>query len=420
MSVASAVSELAQGGIVVVVDDEDRENEGDLIMAADAATEEKVAFILRHGSGLICAALTGERCDALGLPQMVPDNQESQGTAFTLTVDAARGITTGISAADRARTIATLADRRRGPDDLVRPGHVLGLRSRDCGVLERRGHTEAAVDLARLAGGHPSGVLCEVMDREKQTMAQPPELRRLASRHRLPLLTIAELAGHRMRNDELVEHVAEARLPTRQGDFVCHAWRSRIDGAEHLALVHGAVDGAEPVLVRVHSECLTGDVLRSRRCDCGAQLDAAMREIVAEGAGVIVYLRGHEGRGIGLGDKVAAYNLQDGGCDTVEANLLLGHPPDDREYGMAAQILRGLGVTRLRLMTNNPAKRTDLEAHGIEVVERVPMVSEVTRENSAYLDAKRRRLGHLLPGAGDRSGLSTHRKPVLDCGRFTV
>ncbi|HMJ01816.1 MAG TPA: GTP cyclohydrolase II, partial [Conexibacter sp.] len=340
------------------------------------------------------------RCDVLALPQMVADNQEAQGTAFTVTVDAAHGVTTGISAADRACTIAALAAPDARPADFVRPGHVFALRSRDGGVLKRAGHTEAAVDLARMAGLAPAGVLCEVVTPDKVEMARLSELKRLAAEHRLPFVTIADLVRHRMCSERLVEHISEARLPMRHGDFICHAWRSRIDGVEHLALAHGDVEGGDPVLVRVHSECLTGDVFGSVRCDCGTQLDDALAAIAAAGRGVIVYLRGHEGRGIGLAHKLAAYNLQDDGHDTVDANLLLGLPVDSREYGIGAQILRDLGVTRLRLMTNNPAKYNGLDGYGIEIVERMPIAPVVTAHNAAYLDAKRQRLGHLLPVPG--------------------
>jgi len=395
--ITEAIRAIGAGDVVLVVDDQDRENEGDLIMAAGAATPEKVGFFLRHTSGVICASLSAARCDDLELPLMVANNTEAQGTAFTVSVDLARGTTTGISAADRAATIRGLADASLGPAAFARPGHIFPLRSRDGGVLKRAGHTEAASDLARLAGREPAGVLCEVVSADKRGMALGPELRRLADAHGLPMISVADLVEHRLRSERLVEQVAEARIPTRHGEFLCHAWRSTLDGTEHLALTLGDVAGADHVLVRVHSECLTGDVLGSRRCDCGTQLDDALRAIAAEGRGVLVYLRGHEGRGIGLGHKLAAYNLQDEGHDTVDANALLGLPVDDREYGIGAQILVDLGVGSMRLMTNNPAKYEGLQGYGLEIVQRVPLAPRATRENVAYLETKRRRMGHLLP-----------------------
>jgi 3,4-dihydroxy 2-butanone 4-phosphate synthase/GTP cyclohydrolase II len=394
--ITEAIRAVAAGEIVLVVDDEDRENEGDLIMAADAATPEKLGFFLRHTSGVICASLSEERCDALRLPLMVEANTESQRTAFTVSVDLAEGVTTGISAADRAATISALADRSRGPADFARPGHIFPLRSRAGGVLKRAGHTEAASDLVRLAGRVPAGVLCEVVSEDKCTMARGAELRRLATTHRLPMISVADLVRHRLRNERLVEQISDARVPTAHGDFVCQAWRSTLDGVEHLALTRGDVAGGEPVLVRVHSECLTGDVFGSRRCDCGPQLDDALRAIAEAGRGVVVYLRGHEGRGIGLAHKLAAYNLQERGHDTVDANRVLGLPVDNREYGIGAQILVDLGVRRMRLMTNNPAKYDGLQGFGLEIVERVPLAPRPTAENIAYLETKRRRMGHLL------------------------
>ena len=396
-AVTDAVREVANGGIVLVIDDEDRENEGDLIMAAEAATPEAIAFFLKHTSGFICVAVTEERADALDLPPMVADNREGQGTAFTVTVDLAHGITTGISAADRAATIARLAAPAAAPSDFVRPGHVLPLRSRPGGVLKRAGHTEAASDLARLAGLEAAGVLCEVVSGDRIGMARGPELRRLAAKHHLPMISVADLVQHRLRSERLVERVAEARVPTRHGEFTCHAWRSTVDGEEHLAFVYGDPSGDESVLVRVHSECLTGDVFGSSRCDCGSQLDDAMQAIVREGRGVIVYLRGHEGRGIGITHKLMAYNLQDLGRDTVDANLELDLPVDTREYGIGAQILVELGVKRLRLMTNNPAKFRGIAGYGIEITDRVTLPIRATPENIAYLETKRGRLGHMLP-----------------------
>jgi 3,4-dihydroxy 2-butanone 4-phosphate synthase/GTP cyclohydrolase II len=395
--ISDAIRAIQAGDIVLVTDDEDRENEGDLIMAADAATPEKIGFFLRHTAGVICASLSAQRCDQLQLPLMVADNTEAQGTAFTVSVDLARGTTTGISALDRATTLRGLADASFVAADFARPGHIFPLRSRDGGVLKRAGHTEAASDLARLAGRTPAGVLCEVVSEDKCRMARGPELQRLAAAHGLPMISVAELVQHRLRSERLVEQVAEAPIPTRHGRFLCRAWRSTLDGTEHLALTLGDVAVPDPVLVRVHSECLTGDVLGSRRCDCGTQLDDALEVIAAEGRGVLVYLRGHEGRGIGVGHKLAAYNLQDEGHDTVDANTLLGLPVDDREYGVGAQILMDLGVRRMRLMTNNPAKYKGLQGYGLEIVQRVPLASRVTPENVAYLETKRRRMGHLLP-----------------------
>jgi len=392
-----ALKVVADGGIVLVVDDEDRENEGDLIMAAEAATPEAIAFFLRHTSGFICVSLTEGRADELDLPPMVADNREAQGTAFTVTVDLAAGITTGISAADRAATIARLAAPHAQPADFVRPGHVLPLRSRDGGVLKRAGHTEAASDLARMAGLQPAGVLCEVVSEDRLDMARGPELAQLATRHQLPMVSVADIVRYRLRTERLVEHVAEARVPTAHGEFSCHAWRSTVDGTDHLAFVHGDVAGPDPVLVRVHSECVTGDVFGSSRCDCGTQLDDAMRAIAEHGRGVVVYLRGHEGRGIGITHKLMAYNLQDRGRDTVDANLDLDLPVDTREYGIGAQILLELGVERLQLMTNNPAKFSGLSGYGLEIMERIALPVRPTAENISYLETKRGRLGHLLP-----------------------
>jgi 3,4-dihydroxy 2-butanone 4-phosphate synthase / GTP cyclohydrolase II len=401
-TIADALAAIARGDVVVVTDDEQRENEGDLIMAAEAATTETIAFFLAHTSGVICATLPGERLDELELPLMVSANREAQGTAFTVSVDLASQITTGISAADRARTIRALADPHAVARDFVRPGHVFPLRARRGGVLERPGHTEAAVDLARLAGSRPAGILAEVVTADRTGMARGQELTALAEAHGLPMISVAELMRHRLRSERLVRRVAEAPVPTRHGSFSCQAWRSATDGADHLALVRGDVAGGEPVLVRVHSECVTGDAFGSRRCDCGTQLDDALRAIDDAGRGVLVYLRGHEGRGIGIASKLQAYRLQDAGHDTVDANVALGLPVDRREYGCAAQILRGLGVERVRLMTSNPAKHAELDAYGIDVVERVALPCRPTPENIAYLETKRRRMGH-LPGPLEES-----------------
>jgi len=400
-SIEDAVAEVARGGIVVVVDDEDRENEGDLIMAAEHATPEKIAFFVRHTSGLICAPVTNERADELELPLMVAQNTESQRTAFTVTVDYRHGTTTGISAGDRAATICSLIDPDTRPGDLARPGHIHVLRAREGGVLKRAGHTEAAVDLARMAGLYPAGVLCEIVTADGMGMARLPELQRFAAEHDLPLISIAELIRHRRQREKLVRRVAEARLPTAWGEFTCYAYQSVLDAETHLAFVMGVPQGEDNVLVRVHSECLTGDVFGSLRCDCGNQLQASMAKIAASGLGVVVYLRGHEGRGIGITHKLQAYKLQDDGRDTVDANLELGLPIDSREYGIGAQILVDLGVTTMRLMTNNPAKRGGLEGFGLEIVERVSLESVPNPENIRYLRTKRERMGHLLEGLDD-------------------
>ncbi len=400
-SVDEAVAAIAAGRMVVVVDDEDRENEGDLIVAAEHASPETMAFFVRHTSGLICAAITNQRADELELPLMVARNTESQRTAFTVTVDLRSGTTTGISAQDRSATAVALADRRTSPDDLLRPGHLHVLRARDGGVLKRAGHTEAAVDLAKMAGLAPAGVLCEIVTEDGMGMARRAELETFAARHGLPIVTIADLIRYRRRTERLVTRSADARLPTTFGEFRCVAYTSVLDGETHLAFVMGDPAHAENVLVRVHSECLTGDVFASMRCDCGAQLHGAMQRIAEEGLGVVVYLRGHEGRGIGISHKLRAYELQDGGLDTVDANVELGLPVDSREYGIGAQILVDLGVTTMRLMTNNPAKRGGLEGYGLQIVERVPIHTEPNEENIRYLRTKRDRLGHLFEeGAG--------------------
>ncbi|MDQ1444851.1 MAG: 3,4-dihydroxy 2-butanone 4-phosphate synthase / cyclohydrolase [Acidimicrobiaceae bacterium] len=400
-SIEKAVAAIGRGEIVVVVDDEDRENEGDLIMAAEAATPEKIAFFLQHTSGLICAPMTPERLDELDLPLMVTTNTESHRTAFTVSVDFRHGTSTGISAFDRTATIQALIDPSTRPDDLARPGHIFPLRYAHGGVLKRAGHTEAAVDLARMAGLYPAGVLCEVVDHKKTDMARLPELQDFAQEYDLLIISIADLIRYRRQNDKLVKRVAEARIPTQYGDFTCYVYESVLDGEQHLAFVKGAVQGEDNVLVRVHSECLTGDVFGSLRCDCGPQLDAALKRIADEGLGVIVYLRGHEGRGIGIGHKLRAYNLQEQGRDTVDANLDLGLPVDSREYGIGAQILVDVGVTTMRVLTNNPAKYGGLEGFGIDIVERVPLESVPNPENIDYLRTKRERMGHLLDGLDD-------------------
>ena len=393
--VETALAAFARGEQVVVVDDEDRENEGDLIMAAEKVSPEAVAFMVRHTSGLLCVPLPGQRLDALEIPLMVPANTEAMRTAFTVSVDARGGTSTGISAADRATTIRALVDPSTRPEDLARPGHVFPLRYHPGGVLARRGHTEAAVDLARLSGLLPGGVLAEVTNPDG-TMARRPELERFAAEHRLALITIDDLVAYRRQRESPVQRVAVSRLPTPVGDFAAYAFESTDGGVQHLALVLGEVAGPAPVLVRVHSECLSGDVFGSRRCDCGEQLRASLQAIADVGNGVLVYLRGHEGRGIGLGSKLRAYALQDEGLDTVDANLRLGLPVDARDYDSAAAILRCLGVSRLRLLTNNPSKRAALVAHGLDVVERVPLLTTPTFDNVRYLRTKQDRLGHLL------------------------
>jgi 3,4-dihydroxy 2-butanone 4-phosphate synthase/GTP cyclohydrolase II len=399
--IEEAIAAVGRGEIVIVIDDEDRENEGDLIMAAEFATPDKIAFFLHHTSGVICAPVTTERARELDLPLMVVDNTESMRTAFTVSVDYRHNTTTGISAYDRAATIAALVDPTTRPTDLLRPGHIFPLEARDGGVLKRAGHTEAAIDLTRTAGLYPAGVLCEIVNEKKDDMARTPELERFAEEHGLVMITIADLVRYRRQTEKLVRRLTEARLPTQWGEFSCYAYESTLDGTEHLAFVRGAIHGEDNVLVRMHSECLTGDVFGSLRCDCGPQLLASMQRIAEEGLGAVVYLRGHEGRGVGLGHKLRAYNLQDNGHDTVDANLALGLPVDSREYGIGAQILVDLGVTTMRLMTNNPAKYGGLDGYGLEIVERVPLLTEPNPENIAYLRTKRERMGHLLEGLDD-------------------
>jgi len=396
-----AVAAIARGEIVVVVDDEDRENEGDLIMAAEFATPEKIAFFLHHTSGYICAPITTQRARELDLPPMVVNNTENMRTAFLVSIDYRHGTTTGISAHDRAATIGALVDEATRPEDLHRPGHVLPLEAREGGVLKRAGHTEAAVDLARLAGCYPAGVLCEIVDDNKMDMARLPELQRFAADQGLLLISIADLVRYRRQREKLVRRVSEARIPTVYGDFTCYSYESLLDGESHLAFVKGAPAGEDRVLVRVHSECLTGDVFGSLRCDCGPQLEAAMKRVADAGMGVIVYLRGHEGRGIGIANKLRAYELQEKGFDTVDANTELGLHVDKREYGVGAQILVDLGITTMRYMTNNPAKYGGLAGYGLEIVERVPLEIVPNPENINYLRTKRERMGHFLEGLDD-------------------
>jgi len=404
VAVERAVAEIAAGRPVVVVDDAERENEGDLVFAAEKATPELLAFMVRHTSGFICAPLSEADCDRLDLPPMFHTNQDRRGTAYTVTVDAREGVTTGISAAERAYTIRLLADPATGPQDLSRPGHVVPLRAKEGGVLRRPGHTEAAVDLARMAGLRPAGVLCEIVN-DDGSMARMPQLQVFAAEHGLALVTIADLIAYRRRTEKQVERVAEARIPTAYGEFRAVGYRSTYDGREHVALVRGDLGtGARDVLVRVHSECLTGDVLGSLRCDCGPQLDSALAAVAAEGRGVVLYMRGHEGRGIGLLHKLQAYQLQDAGADTVDANLELGLPADARDYGTGAQILADLGIRTMRLLTNNPAKRAGLEGYGLKVVGRVPLPTHAQPENVAYLRTKRDRMGHDISGLPDTAG----------------
>ena len=396
-SIESALEAIAAGQIVVVTDDEDRENEGDLIVAAEFASAETMAFFVRYTSGLICVAVTDERADHLQLPLMVSRNNDSHRTAFTVTTDYLHDTTTGISASDRARTARALADPSSRADDFSRPGHMHVLRAKPGGVLQRAGHTEAAVDLARLAGLAPAGVLCEVVTEDRLEMARRPELERFAAMHGLHMITIADLIGYRReREKKLVHRTAEALLPTEWGVFRCISYQAAGERDTHIALVMGEPRGRSDVLVRVHSECLTGDLLGSRRCDCGGQLRTALAMIGEEGCGVLVYLRGHEGRGIGITNKLLAYALQDLGRDTVDANIELGLLVDSREYGGGAQILTDLGVSGMRLMTNNPAKRAGLEGFGLEIVERVPLRTMSTAENRRYLETKRDRMGHFF------------------------
>ncbi|MCI0425455.1 MAG: bifunctional 3,4-dihydroxy-2-butanone-4-phosphate synthase/GTP cyclohydrolase II [Actinobacteria bacterium] len=394
--VIEIIAAIGRGEMVIMVDDADRENEGDLIMAAEAATPEKLGFMLRHTSGIICMPIVGERLDELKVPMMVERNTDLRRTAFTVSIDAAVGTTTGISAADRCRTIKTVLDPESRPEDLTRPGHLYPLRYEPGGVLRRTGHTEAAVDLAQLAGRYPAGVLAEIMN-DDGSVAKLGDLERFAKEHEILIGTIADLIAHRRRQEKLVERVVEARVPTRHGTFRAVGYRSLVDDRQHVALIAGDLGKGEAVLTRVHSECLTGDVFGSLRCDCGDQLDKAMARIAAEGRGVVLYIRGHEGRGIGLLHKLAAYRLQDDeGVDTVDANVNLGLPVDSRDYGVGAQILYDLGVRSMRLMTNNPTKRAGIEGYGLSILEQIPIEAEVNDENRGYLRAKADKLGHVI------------------------
>jgi 3,4-dihydroxy 2-butanone 4-phosphate synthase/GTP cyclohydrolase II len=393
-TIEEAIEDIREGKFVVVVDAADRENEGDLTIAAQFATPEAVNFMTKEARGLICLCLTEDRCDELGLRQMTERNETPYGTAFTVSVEAREGVTTGISAPDRSRTIQVAVDPEAKPDDLVQPGHVFPLRAREGGVLARAGQTEAAVDLARLAGLIPAGVVCEIMN-EDGTMARVPDLIPYCERHGLKLITVADLIEYRRRHEQLVERMTTVTMPTAYGDFTAVAFRETLTGKHHVALVKGQVEGAENVLVRVHSECLTGDVFHSLRCDCGEQLEQALERIAAEERGVLLYMA-QEGRGIGLLNKLRAYELQENGYDTVEANLELGFKPDMRDYGIGNQILAELGLTTIRILTNNPKKITGIEGFGLEVVEQVPIETAPTEQNARYLATKRDKLGHKL------------------------
>ncbi len=394
-TIEEAIEDIRQGKIIILVDDEDRENEGDLCIAAEKVTPETINFMAKHGRGLICLSLAPERIDELQLPMMTNANSSPYGTAFTVSIEAKRGVTTGISAHDRATTILTAINPKSGPEDIVKPGHIFPLRSRAGGVLQRAGQTEGSVDLARLAGLYPAGVICEIMD-EDGTMARVPQLMEFAGKHKLKIVTVKDLIEHRMRKETLVKRVAEVKLPTSYGgDFKAIVYENMVDSNVHLALVKGDITPEEPTLVRVHSECLTGDVFGSKRCDCGDQLHAAMKIVDEAGKGVILYMR-QEGRGIGLANKLRAYVLQDEGLDTVEANIRLGFKPDLRDYGIGAQILVDTGVKKIRLMTNNPRKIVGLEGYGLQVVERIPVEMKPGEKNRAYLKTKKKKLGHLL------------------------
>ncbi|MBI2857100.1 MAG: bifunctional 3,4-dihydroxy-2-butanone-4-phosphate synthase/GTP cyclohydrolase II [Chloroflexi bacterium] len=397
-SITEATKDLKAGKFVIIVDDEARENEGDVALLAEKVTPEAINFMARHARGLICMPVVGQRLDELSIPLMVQHNTSPFSTAFTVSIEAKNRVTTGISAHDRAATIKAVLDPATRPEDIARPGHMFPLRAREGGVLVRAGHTEAIVDLARIAGAYPAGVICEILN-EDGSMARLKELEALAARYDLKMVSVSDLIAYRRRHEKLVLRVAEAKLPTRYGEFAAIAYRSTIDAGEHVALVRGDLSDEEPILVRVHSECLTGDVFGSMRCDCGEQVDLAMRAIVDAGRGVLLYMR-QEGRGIGFHNKIRAYALQDKGLDTVEANVHLGFPADLRDYGIGAQILAELGLRRIRLLTNNPRKVVGLQGYGLEVVETVPIVTPPNAYNARYLETKEKKLGHLLNGVG--------------------
>jgi len=393
-SISDAIEDIRAGKFIIIVDDESRENEGDLAMAAEKITPEAINFMAKHGRGLICLPIIGQRLDELGIPLMVTNNTSHYSTAFTVSIEAKHKVTTGISAFDRAHTIKTVLDPNIKADDLAQPGHIFPIRAREGGVLVRAGHTEAIVDLAKLAGLYPAGVICEIMD-EDGTMARLPQLEAMASKFALKIVTITDLIAYRIRHEKLVQRVAEAKLPTTYGEFTAVAYKSVVDAAEHVALVKGDISNNKPVLVRVHSECLTGDVFGSLRCDCGAQIEMALQSIAKEDRGVFLYMR-QEGRGIGFHNKLCAYALQDQGMDTVEANIALGFAPDLRDYGVGAQILADLGLHNIRLLTNNPKKVIGLESYGIKIVETVPLIAPSTPYNIHYLETKQKKLGHIL------------------------
>ncbi|MGB5926312.1 MAG: bifunctional 3,4-dihydroxy-2-butanone-4-phosphate synthase/GTP cyclohydrolase II [Dehalococcoidia bacterium] len=393
-SIFEAIEDIRAGRFIIIVDDESRENEGDLAIAAEKVTPEAINFMAKHGRGLICLPITGQRLDELGIPLMVSNNTSRYSTAFTVSIEAKDKVTTGISAFDRAQTIKTVLDPNTKPSDIAQPGHIFPIRAKEGGVLVRAGHSEAMTDLARLAGLYPAGVICEVMD-EDGTMARLPQLEAIASKFDLKIITIVDLIAYRLRHEKLVQRVAEARLPTAYGEFAAVAYKSTVDAAEHVALVKGDISNDEPILVRVHSECLTGDVFGSLRCDCGAQIEMALESIAKEDRGIFLYMR-QEGRGIGFHNKLRAYALQDQGMDTVEANIALGFAADLRDYGVGAQILADLGLHNIRLLTNNPKKVIGLESYGIKIVETVPLIAPATPYNIRYLEAKQKKLGHTL------------------------